>query len=331
MPQPNCDTAGSATGYVSAVAVEERQVIAYNRGEIGGQGQPRVPLAAVYPKEGTLNSDNPFAILHGSWTTPATRQAAAQFLAYLQSPEGQRRLQARGYRDATGHLGNDFGEPQGVLADHPLKTVTPPPSTVLAALLAGWSQIRKPVRVLVVVDVSGSMDEYVTSTNYTKLQLVQAALGGALDQVGDDDEVGLWTFSDRHREVVPIGRLGDQRGALKEAVMGMRAQGGTLLYKTVIDALDALTSKSDPGHISALVVLTDGEDNASKDGSLQTLANAESSQPPASAVRVFTIAYGTDANRSVLSRMATPSGGSSYDASDPTLIRQVFNAILSSF
>ena len=46
-------------------------MVDYNTGnptgdlETAGQhGAPRVPLVAIYPKEGTLNSDNPFAILN---------------------------------------------------------------------------------------------------------------------------------------------------------------------------------------------------------------------------------------------------------------------------
>ena len=52
------------------MAVEEKSVIDYNRGNPDGildPGEeprpPRVPLVAVYPKEGTLFSDNPFFVL----------------------------------------------------------------------------------------------------------------------------------------------------------------------------------------------------------------------------------------------------------------------------
>ncbi|GAC1613330.1 MAG: substrate-binding and VWA domain-containing protein [Candidatus Dormibacteraceae bacterium] len=324
------DAAGSALDYISAVAVEERQVLNYN--DPGrGKARPNVPLAAIYPREGTLTSDNPFATLHAGWVSDRQRSAAAGFLDFLRSPDGQSRLQVAGYRGVNGRLGAGRDASLGVLPDHPQKLIYLPPAKVMSALLGAWGTIRKPVRVLVVVDVSGSMSDWVGDTRLSKLDLVKAALGAAIDQVGDDDEVGLWTFSDTHREVIAIRRLGDQRPQLKAAVAGMEARGGTLLYTTAQDALDKVRSETDPGHISALVLLTDGEDNASRAHSLDALVAAETSQPPANAVRVFTIAYGTDANRSVLARMATPSGGSSYDASNPTVIRQVFNAILSSF
>ena len=53
------DQRGNSFGYASAVAVEEKSVIDYNRGNPDGildpgekPASPRVPLVAIYPKEG---------------------------------------------------------------------------------------------------------------------------------------------------------------------------------------------------------------------------------------------------------------------------------------
>ena len=53
--------AGRGLTYISAVTVEEKSVWDYNQGNpsgdpgtLGQRGKPRVPLVAVYPKEGTL-------------------------------------------------------------------------------------------------------------------------------------------------------------------------------------------------------------------------------------------------------------------------------------
>ena len=73
------DDAGAALGYVSAVAVEEKSIVDYNEGNPAGDletkgahGKPRVPLVAIYPKEGTLDSDSPFAVLR----PPGPRRAS---------------------------------------------------------------------------------------------------------------------------------------------------------------------------------------------------------------------------------------------------------------
>jgi len=175
------------------------------------------------------------------------------------------------------------------------------------------------------------MDDKVPGTGTTKLGLVKVALEAALDQIGDADQVGLWSFSDTYQEVVQIGTVGAERARLKGSVGNLQPGGGTLLYDTIGAGLDDLRKLLAPNYITAMVVLTDGADNASGPNALDNLLKTESSQPPEASVRVFTIAYGADANRDVLREIAQASQASSYDASNPALIRQVFNAVLSNF
>jgi len=332
------DDAGAGLDYVSAIAVEERQVLAYNQGDPTGDpalrgkhGLPRVPLAAVYPKEGTLISDNPFAVLNAGWVSDAQKAAAADLLAFVLAAPQQKVLRDAGYRDAAGRAGATLDQPHGLLADHPQKTIKPPPASVLDKLQASWWQVRKPARILVIIDISGSMDEQVAGTGMTKLRLVKVALTAALDKIGDSDQVGVWTFSSEHQVALPIVAVGDSRVQLKQGIEALAASGETRLYDTVHDGFDFMRTQLDPTHITAVVVLTDGEDTASQPGALDSLVAAEKTQPAGSAVRVFTIAYGSDANRDILGRIAEASGAGSYDASNPALIREVFNAVLSNF
>ena len=99
------DARGTALTYTSAVAVEEKSIIDYNSGNPDGElspGEtprpPKVPLVAIYPKEGTLYSDNPFMVLDAEWVTPEQKQAAALFEEYVQQPENQARVLEYGFR-----------------------------------------------------------------------------------------------------------------------------------------------------------------------------------------------------------------------------------------
>ncbi|HEY8094072.1 MAG TPA: substrate-binding domain-containing protein, partial [Acidimicrobiales bacterium] len=99
------DARGTALTYTSAVAVEEKSIIDYNSGNPDGElspGEtpraPKVPLVAIYPKEGTLYSDNPFLVLDADWVTPEQKQAAALFEGYVQQPENQARVLEYGFR-----------------------------------------------------------------------------------------------------------------------------------------------------------------------------------------------------------------------------------------
>ncbi len=57
-----------------------------------------MPLVAIYPKDGTLFSDNPFFVLDAPWVTAAQKTAARQFESYVQQPENQRKVLEFGFR-----------------------------------------------------------------------------------------------------------------------------------------------------------------------------------------------------------------------------------------
>ena len=99
------DARGTALTYTSAVAVEEKSVIDYNRGNPDGVLQPgeepripRDPLVAIYPEEGTLYSDNPFIVLDTEWVDDDENAAAALFEEFVQLPENQQKVMEFGFR-----------------------------------------------------------------------------------------------------------------------------------------------------------------------------------------------------------------------------------------
>jgi hypothetical protein len=80
-----------------------------------------------------------------------------------------------------------------------------------------------------------------------------------------------------------------------------------------------------------VVVLSDGEDNASSLGRAALLESLRlQSQSEGLAVRVFTIAYGRAADRTALQEIADSSGGKAF-AGDETQVADVFNRISSYF
>ncbi len=99
------DQRGNSLSYASAVAVEEKSVIDYNRGNPDGVLQPgeeprppRVPLVAIYPEEGTLYSDNPFFVLDAEWVTDAEAEGAQLFSEFVQETDNQERVLDYGFR-----------------------------------------------------------------------------------------------------------------------------------------------------------------------------------------------------------------------------------------
>jgi Ca-activated chloride channel family protein len=346
------DVRGTGLTYVSAVAIEEKSIIDYNRGNPDGildpgekPKEPRIPLVAVYPKEGTLFSDNPFIILDSNWVSAREKEAAAKFDAFVREPENQRRVLEFGFRPGNPSVAIDkpITKSNGLDPSQPETTLEVPEPEVLVGLIDKWGETRKGARVMLVIDVSGSMgDPGDESTGETKLDLAKRAAIGALDEFKSDDEVGLRIFSTEisgseptdYLDVVPIGPIGSNREVIASKIRDLAPTQGTPLYTVTEASYQDMEDGFDAARINAVVILSDGRNeddrNNDLDGLLQFLRGqneGQSSRP----VRVFPIAYGGDADLGTLQRIAEATNAAAYDAADPTTIEKVFVAVVSNF
>ena len=345
------DARGTALTYTSAVAVEEKSVIDYNTGNPDGitdPGErprpPRIPLVAIYPKEGTLFSDNPFIVLNAPWVTPAQREGAQAFERFVQEPENQERVVQYGFRPGNPQVaaGAPIERANGVDPQQPQNVLGVPEPAVLARVLDLWAQQRKSARVMLVIDVSGSMGEPADDRGNTKLDLAKQAAIAALAQFKAEDEVSLRIFSTEisrapptdYLDLVPFGPISTTRELIASRIRSLVPTQGTPLYTVAGASYNALRETYDPARINAVVLLTDGrnEDPRNRDvdkllSDLRAGSEGQSSTP----VRIFPIAYGKDADLSVLRRIAEATNAAAYDAGDPTTIDKVFIAVVSNF
>jgi Ca-activated chloride channel family protein len=350
------DQRGNPLQYVSAAAVEEKSVIDYNTGNPDGildPGEearaPREPLVAIYPKEGTLYSNHPLFVLDADWVSGEEREAADLFVEFAGTAENQEKVLRYGFRPGNPDVpvGDPISEANGVNPATPETLLEVPQPAVLADLLDDWAVQRKSARVLLLVDVSGSMgDPGNPETGETKLDLAKSAAVQALDLFKDDDEVGLWAFSTELGpqadqtilEVQEPARVGDVREQLAGQIRALAPMANTPLYEATEEAYQASLDGFDPARINAVVVLSDGQ-NQDGDGtddrdqldellaSLQSSSEGQMTRP----VRVFPIAYGEDADLSTLRQIADATAAAVYDASDPTTIDRVLDAVVSNF
>ena len=334
------DDAGSALGYVGAVTVEEKSVLDYNNGNptgdldtAGQHGKPRVPLVAIYPKEGTLNSDNPFAVLQAPWSEPGKQAGAQDFLAFLRAPTQQEVFTDAGFRSFDGHPGKAVTDSNYVREDIGVPTLAPPSPPVLAAVRATWAELRKKAHLLLVLDVSGSMGQS-AGDGKTRLELAQAAAVHGLAQLSDTDEVGLWAFPDEGQvywQYLPVEPLGPQRNEMSTRIQQLIPAGGTPLYAVTRKASEALRTTARAETINAIVVMTDGKNENPEDTDLDGLIRQLTDDASEGGIRVFTIAYGKDADVDSLKRISEASRAAAYDATDPLTIATVFTNVLSNF
>jgi Ca-activated chloride channel family protein len=347
------DQRGNPFGYVSALAVEEKSVLDYNSGNPDGvlaEGEeprpPRVPLVSIYPEEGTVYSDNPLFVLDAPWVDDDEAAGAAKFVDYVQEPANQEKVLAYGFRpgNAAVALDDPIDTSNGVDPDQPQTLLDVPSPPVLARLLDAWQDQRKGARVLLLVDVSGSMGDLADpETGATKLDLAKQATIEALDDFNDDDLVGLWVFTTDlpdDKQVLSLiepQRVGDIRENLKNRVRDLVPLNGTPLYTATKDAYEHMVTGYDPARINAVVLLSDGvnddgepdDDREELNQLLQSLTATSEGQHQQ--VRVFPISYGDGADVATLRRIAESSQAALYDSRDPRSIRKVFVAVVSNF
>jgi Ca-activated chloride channel family protein len=351
------DQRGNPYGYVSAVAVEEKSVIDYNSGNPDGvlqEGEeprpPRVPLVAIYPEEGTVYSDNPLYVLDADWVDDDEAAGAQQFIDFVGQAQNQEQILRYGFRPGNPAVavGSPIDASNGVDPEQPQTLLEVPEPEVLVQLLDDWQDQRKPARVLLLMDVSGSMGTLADpETGATKLDLAKQATITALDEFNDDDEVGLWVFTtdlgdaadpQGYLELIPTGRIGDVREQLKSRIRDLVPLNGTPLYAATEAAYESQLEDYDPTRINAVVLLSDGvnddgepdDDREQLDGLLDALSRDSEGQQ-GQAVRVFPISYGEDADLATLRRIAEASQAAVYDSSDPRSINKVLVAVISNF
>ncbi|GAA3228600.1 substrate-binding and VWA domain-containing protein [Actinocorallia longicatena] len=333
------DDAGQGLSYVSAVAVEEMSVYYYNQGNptgdpasAGKHAKPKVPLVAVYPKEGTLVSDHPYVALKSM--DPGKQPLAADFLTYLRGEKAQARFAEDGFRGYDNKVTPVTTESNGLLPNQPAKMIAPPAPAVMDEALASWESLRKRSNVLWVVDVSGSMKEQVPGTGKSRMELAKVSLAKAMDQFIGADKVGLWEFATRldgsrdYRPLVPVGPIASNKDALKAKISGLTPKTDTGLFDTSLAAFQSIRDAKDPGAINSVVLLTDGMNDDPGSVSLNDLLSKLDGE---SGVRLFTIGFSAGADQAGLKKIAEATDAKAYDASDAATIDKVMSNVTSNF
>lgn len=308
-------------GYLSAAVLYESVVIdSYNK-------NPVEPLVAIYPKEGTFWSDHPVGIVQRPWVTPDRQEGAKIYIDYLLSQPVQEKALAYGFRPSLPEipLTAPFDAAHGVDPKEPKTVLEEPSAEILNATLDLWKQKKKASAVTLVIDTSGSMNDD------HKIQNAKAGALEFLNMLGDADTFSLIPFNS---QIYPAGKnllLKDHRADLQQTVNGLYASGGTALYDSISLAYDQLMADRalNEKKIAAIVVLTDGDDTNSRTA-LADLLNKIKVDNETHTIRIFTIAYGHDADQNVLKQIADATQAKSYIGT-PENIRSVFKEISTFF
>lgn len=314
---------GNGPQYLSAAVLYESLVIE----STSPKYQLPFPVVAIYPKEGTFWSDHPVGVVEREWVTPEYREAAKVYIDYLLARPQQERALALGFRPSAVEvpLGAPIDAAHGVDPKQPQTTLEVPPVEVIDAVRKLFQQAKKRSQITLVLDVSGSMNEE------HKLENAKAGATELINLLDADDTFSFLPFNNRLDWAFQGVALRDARDRARSTLDGVFASGGTALYDSIAEAheFQRRLARQQPGRISAVVVLTDGEDTDSTLKLAELLPRLRGGSESQS-IPVFTIGYGRDANRAVLEQIATATGARFYEGT-PANIRSVFREISTFF
>ncbi len=311
--------------YLSAAVLYENLIVAQETKRISGQSS-QIPVVAIYPKEGTFWSNHPYAVLNAPWVTSEQKAAAQLFETFLLDRPQQLKALEYGFRpaDPSIPLNSPLNAEHGVDTSQPQTILEIPSAAVITGIEALWRENKKPVDLIVVMDISGSMrGDKITSARSSLMQFIT--------KLDSNDRLRIDLFNDLVTTLTPLTPIGEKRQQVLDSVSGIFEQNSTSLYDATIKAYKDLQTEGDPNHIRAIVVLSDGADTASiatLDDVIQQIQLSENEG--GNAIKVFTIAFGEDADADILKSIAEPSGGKQYDSS-PETIQKIYDEIATFF
>jgi Ca-activated chloride channel family protein len=167
----------------------------------------------------------------------------------------------------------------------------------------------------IVVDRSGSMGGTVASGG-TKLDVVKSAALSAIEALNPFDRVGILGFDAEWQWAVPLTDAGDTRKIAGD-LAALAPGGGTIMEPALAEAYRVISASPSP--LRHLIVLSDGLTNP---GGFEVLVRKMAAQK----ITVSTVAVGEDADRKLLSDIASWGGGRAYATNDPRDVPQIFMA-----
>ncbi len=185
-------------------------------------------------------------------------------------------------------------------------------NSVTRAITVNCSTAAGPLSVAIVIDAS--------STIATDLSSQKAAASLLVSQLGANDNAAIFSFGDT---VVVRQGFTSNKAQLNAAIESIAALGGSALYRSVLDAAQAIQGRT--GRLA--IVLLAGSDNTAAGVTIdQAIAAAQTSGAP-----VFAVGYGPGINSIALGRISNETGGFFTSATTAGTLAQIFSSLAQVF
>lgn len=198
---------------------------------------------------------------------------------------------------------------------------------------------RKPVIIIGVIDVSGSMGERATPYNpdgendgFSRLDLVKHSIATIQKSLQQGDQLAIIAFSSEARLVLDITEVSTNDRLITARINTLVPNGSTNIWAGLKMAIDLANRQDNKTNNTSIMLLTDGVANINPPrGVLSTFETYF--KPMLGKFSIHTFAYGYEVDSSLVSQIAAMSQGVFGYIPDGTMVGTVFintmSAILS--
>ena len=311
--------ARSGPDYLHAVSAFEEGAVRFNfeRGR-----ELRFPLAFLFPAEGTFWSNHPFCVLDQTdWVSADQAEAAKLFLEFLRAKPQQQLATEYMLRPLDDGIaaGDKLTLVNGTVPNSRPNTVPAfelPSADAASAIIDQFIATKRKARVMLVLDVSGSM-------NGDPIRAATEATAAFLKRLDPRDEVGLMIFNDQVSvvsEILPAASVSEE---LSRRVLQLVSGGGTNLNGAVCRTVEKMKAQPPGNWLNGIVLLSDGADTSAEISENRMFQTCLPTSAEADGLKIFSIAFGEAANLDVLNRLSHNSGGAIFKA-DPNTINDAY-------
>ena len=308
----------------------EQSVVQY---DLAHQGQP---LAARYPADGSPELDYPYVL---TTTNRLKLQAARAFGKILSQQYAADVVRYAGFRSARGvpdQTPASFG-----LARQQLRLTELAIPGLAQTTLQAWNRVRIGIRILALLDISGSMAQPAVPAGPTREQEMTSAAGEGLTLFTDSTQMGLWEFASNldgrkpYKELVPLGPLPAEIGLISRRqqiqqinqTLQPKLGAPASMNETILAAYRYMVRTYQPKEANSVLIMTGGADDAPGDISAGKLLNKlRAIAGPNRRVALIFNVFGQSRNYAAIKHLAKATGGAAFQITDPAEINKIFFA-----
>lgn len=286
-------------------------------------GADKTDLTLIYPVEGVVTANYPLLLIN-----KAQQEAYNKLLSKIKSVDVQKKIALTTYRHPVVDLGAAGVDVAKIFPNKDVVVELPFPNsleTVDGILDSYLEDIKVPSRIILVLDVSGSMeqDDRIGSLKQALKSFSNAdkSLSGRFAKFRNRDDVYLIPFSSEVQPPMQItfstADKAKQIAQYQGTVNNLQINGGTAIYSALQSAVDLHIKQSradkanNTPHYTTVLLLTDGENRDGIDYNefanfyKQTLEDARP-------VKFFPILFG-DGSKTDMDKIAAISRGKVFD------------------